>query len=54
MSFDQIVQLIGSVGFPIVMCFALCYYIYKSNSEMTKAINDLQDAIQTLVQKMDN
>lgn len=53
MSFDQIVQLISSVGFPIVMCGALCFYVYKNTTSMQSAIEKLEDAIKELIIKLD-
>lgn len=54
MNYEQIVSLIGSVGFPILMCGALCWYVYKVNSEMQKSLDNLEDAIQRLIDKIDN
>lgn len=38
---DEVVKAISSVGFPIVMCGVLFWYIYKVESKLTEAINSL-------------
>ena len=35
---DELLNAITSVGFPIVMCGILCYYIFKIESELIKSI----------------
>lgn len=46
---DQtIVTLIGTLGFPIVMCLLL----FRQNEKMTEAINKLEKAIVVLTERM--
>lgn len=61
MDINTIVDLIGNLGFPIIMCGALCYYIYKQSSANNKAIEQLEDvvtelksAIQQLISKLED
>ncbi len=42
---NEVVKAISSVGFPIVMCGVLFWYIYKVESKLTDAINNLTIAI---------
>lgn len=42
---DGILQAVSMVGFPIVMCGVLCYYIYKVQTQLIQAINDNTQAI---------
>lgn len=59
MDFQQILTAISTVGFPIVMCGALFWYmIQQRNShkseidEMTKAINNNTLVLQKLLDKL--
>ncbi len=46
---DQtLVTLIGSLGFPIVMCLLM----YKQNLKMTDVISELKDAITVLTERI--
>lgn len=45
MDVSVITQLIGSVGFPIVMCFVLVYYMEKSEESHKEEINSLKEAL---------
>lgn len=49
MSPDTIASLVGSLGFPIVCCFALFWYINKTMSDFSSkieaSIKDLNDSI---------
>lgn len=56
----DITQLIGTLGFPIVMCGILCWYIYKKQSEsdekidkMTEALNNNTTVISKLIDRLD-
>lgn len=42
---QEVVKAISSVGFPIVMCGVLFWYIYKVESKLTDAINNLSQVI---------
>ena len=57
----DITQLIGTLGFPIVMCGILCWYIYKKQSEsdekidkMTEALNNNTAVISKLIGRLDS
>lgn len=43
MSSADILSAITTVGFPIVMCLAMCYYILKVNDQHTKDILSLNE-----------
>lgn len=46
---DQtIVTLIGSLGFPIVMCLLM----YRQNLRLTEVVSELKDAITNLTNKI--
>ena len=45
MTANDIVNLISSVGFPIVMCGALIYYIINVNKKNDDTIQGLSDTI---------
>lgn len=45
MTANDIVNLISSVGFPIVMCGALIYYIININKKNDDTIMGLSDTI---------
>ena len=50
---NEIVKVISSVGFPIVMCGVLFWYIYKVESKLTDAITELSTVIARLEAKFD-
>lgn len=59
MDFNEIMALIGSVGFPIVACVYMFILMNKQSENhkaemnaMTSAINDLKIAINTLVERL--
>ena len=43
MSSADILSAITTVGFPIVMCLAMCYYILKVNDQHTKDMLSLNE-----------
>lgn len=51
---NEWVTIISSVGFPIAMCGALCWYVYKVQTKLTDIINANTSAIRELIQKIDN
>lgn len=60
MTVNDIISLIQSVGFPVVMCGALFWYMIKQtkehaaeSKEMREAINALNVAITKLTDKLD-
>lgn len=59
MDANAIISLVGTLGFPIVMCGALFWYMIKQNEqhsteshEMRDAINELKLAIVELTDKL--
>lgn len=44
-------SLISSIGFPIVMCLILVYFMNVTNTKLTDAINGLQNVITELIAK---
>ena len=42
---NEIVQAVSTVGFPIVMCGCLMYYINNTLENVRKTMNDLESAI---------
>jgi len=53
MNTDSVITLIGTLGFPIVMCGALCFYIYKVQTKLQEIINDNTKAIEKLVNQLE-
>ena len=57
MTYDNLVKLIGSVGFPIAMCIVLVYIVYKMNEthkqEIEKVTNALNNNTQALIRLSD-
>lgn len=37
---EQLIGAISSVGFPIVMCGVLCYYIFKIQTKLIESIQE--------------
>lgn len=59
MDANSIISLVGTLGFPIVMCGALFWYMIKQNDqhstesrEMRDAINELKIAIVELTDRL--
>ena len=46
---QMVINAISTVGFPIGMCLILCYYIYKVQDSLTKAINELTQMVKELM-----
>ena len=42
---NEILQAISTVGFPIVMCCCLMYYIYNTLENVRKTMTDLENVI---------
>lgn len=53
MDTNTIMTLIGSLGFPIVMCIAMMYYGYKILAQIKTAIDDLTKTITALNGRID-
>ena len=54
MDVDSIVQIINSVGFPIVACCALFYFINKTMAENTIATKGLADGMSEINRTLSN
>lgn len=50
---NEVAQLITSLGFPIVMCAALCWYVYNVQTKLTDIVNENTNAIKELIMKID-
>lgn len=50
---NEIVQLISSVGFPIVMTLILIYYIMDTQEKMVSSINALTHTVNKLNERID-
>ena len=48
MDFNGIIQVIGSLGFPIAMCVALFWYMIQQNQAHKEEMNALKDAVNEL------
>lgn len=54
MDYNALLQAVGSVGFPVVMCFTLIWY-QKNTVDMLKAsIDNLADMVNDLKNKLEN
>lgn len=53
MSIDSLATIIGMLGFPIVMCGALCFYIYKVQTKLQEIIQDNTRTMEKLVDRLD-
>ncbi len=45
MSFEQVVQLISTVAFPIAMCILMCLYINKLQEQHKQEMSSMTDAL---------
>lgn len=48
MEYEQILNAITTVGFPIVMCAALFWYMVKNNQMHLEETNSLKEAVTKL------
>lgn len=48
----EILQLIGSYGFPIVACVGMAWYVYTQQSENRKDIKELQESHREEMEKI--
>lgn len=46
MNINTITQLIGSLGFPIVACCAMAWYVYKIGKQHREEVEKLSEVIQ--------
>lgn len=51
---NEIIGAISTVGFPIVMCGVLCYYILKTQTALIAAINNNSLEISKLIERMED
>lgn len=49
----DVLTAISTVGFPAVMCGALCYYIYKVQTPLVEAINKNSEAISKMASALE-
>lgn len=40
MQMNDLIQAVSSVGFPIVMCGVLCFYIFKIQTKLIESIDN--------------
>lgn len=50
---NDIAQIIATLGFPIAMCGALCWYIYKVQQPLTGALLKLTERVDRLLDKIE-
>lgn len=48
MDTNAIISLVGTLGFPIVMCGALFWYMIKQNEQHSTESREMRDAINEL------
>ena len=46
LDFNAVVQAVSTIGFPIVMCLILMYYVNKQNEAHKNEIDDLRKTIE--------
>lgn len=49
---DNAVTLISTLGFPIVACIALAFYIFKQNDKQMERMNKQDEKIDSLNEKL--
>lgn len=50
---NDIAQIIASLGFPIAMCVALCWYIYKVQTPLTAALVKFTERVDSLLDRLE-
>lgn len=53
MDINSIATIISMLGFPVVMCGALCFYIYKVQTRLQEIINDNTKMMEKLIDRID-
>lgn len=53
MDANAIMQAISNLGFPVVMVLIMAWYIYKQQSELTAAVNQLTVMIEKWTTRLD-
>ena len=48
MDANSIISLVGTLGFPVVMCGALFWYMIKQNEQYSTESREMRDAINEL------
>lgn len=51
---NDILNAVSVVGFPIVMCGVLCYYIFKTQTALIEAINNNSLEMAKLVERLES
>lgn len=58
---NEVLQAISTVGFPIVMCLVLCWYVYQSTQthkeeteQLRLSLENNTIALTRLIEKMEN
>ena len=52
MDYNQAIQAIGSVGFPIVACCAMFYLYNKTITELTSTLNKIENTLDVVVRRI--
>lgn len=50
---NDLASLVSNVGFPIVMCFGLFFYIQKRVDKLSEALNNNTTVIAKLLERLD-
>lgn len=53
MNINDIATIISMLGFPVCMCGALCFYIYKVQTKLQEIINENSKTLEKLVDRID-
>ena len=53
-NYNDVTNLIGSIGFPCFMCTALMYYIYKMETKTQELLSNLNTVIVELKGVIEN
>ncbi len=53
MEYSEITQLIGSFGFPIVMCLLLFWYIVTTHKELVNALYAINRTLKAITKQLD-
>lgn len=52
MGYELVERLVGSFGFPIVMCLIMAWFINNTQKELIKAINSLTKINKAILTKL--
>lgn len=53
MDYNAIATLVGGVGFPIVACCAMAYYINTTHKQLSEALNNNTKVLAVVLAKLD-